>query len=72
MLLSRRESGVPGKGFCVRGGPMSGRRDTVAPPATLCDWIAMPDEPPYCEKCRAPWVWGNDFCVQCGFVLVTP
>jgi len=72
MLLSRRESGVPGKGFCVCGGPMSGRRDTVAPPAALCDWIAMPDEPPYCEKCRAPWVWGNDFCIQCGFVLVTP
>ena len=21
----------------------------------------------YCEKCRAPWVSGNDFCVQCGF-----
>ena len=22
----------------------------------------------YCEKCRAPWVSGNDFCVQCGYV----
>lgn len=21
----------------------------------------------YCEKCRAPWISGNDFCVQCGF-----
>ena len=21
----------------------------------------------YCEKCRAPWVSGNDFCVQCGY-----
>jgi len=48
---------------------MSGPRDTVAPPATLCDWIAIPEDPAYCEKCRAPWVWGNDFCVQCGFVL---
>ena len=72
MLLSRSESGVPSKGFCVHGGPMSGPRDTVAPPATLCDWIAIPEDPAYCEKCRAPWVWGNDFCVQCGFVLVTP
>jgi len=24
--------------------------------------------PDYCEKCRAPWVPGNDFCVQCGHV----
>lgn len=24
----------------------------------------------YCEKCRAPWVSGNDFCVQCGFTLM--
>ena len=26
-------------------------------------------EPRYCPQCRAPWVWGNDFCVQCGHVL---
>jgi len=23
-------------------------------------------EEKYCPVCRAPWVWGNDFCVQCG------
>jgi len=27
------------------------------------------EETHYCERCRAPWVWGNDFCVQCGFRL---
>ena len=27
-------------------------------------------EPQYCPTCRAPWVWGNDFCVQCGFVAM--
>lgn len=27
-------------------------------------------DPNYCEKCRAPWVSGNDFCVQCGFNLM--
>ena len=26
-------------------------------------------DPKYCPKCRAPWVWGNDFCVQCGYFL---
>lgn len=20
----------------------------------------------YCPDCRAPWVFGNDFCVKCG------
>ncbi len=31
----------------------------------------MPDkEPDYCEVCRAPWVSGNDFCVQCGEALM--
>ncbi len=24
----------------------------------------------YCEQCRAPWVSGNDFCVQCGHTLM--
>ena len=24
----------------------------------------------YCEKCRAPWVSGNDFCVQCGYQIM--
>ena len=24
----------------------------------------------YCPICRAPWVWGNDFCVQCGHTLM--
>jgi hypothetical protein len=28
------------------------------------------NEPKYCEKCRAPWISGNDFCVQCGFRLM--
>jgi hypothetical protein len=32
----------------------------------------MAEEPKYCEKCRAPWVWGNDFCVQCGYRLPAP
>jgi hypothetical protein len=32
----------------------------------------MPEDPAYCEEGRAPWVWGNDFCVQCGFVLTAP
>ena len=26
-------------------------------------------EPQYCSKCQAPWVWGNDLCVQCGRLL---
>ena len=30
------------------------------------------EEPKYCPQCRAPWVWGNDFCVQCGFTLLRP
>ena len=24
----------------------------------------------YCEKCCAPWVSGNDFCVQCGYQIM--
>lgn len=24
----------------------------------------------YCPKCRAPWVWRNDLCVQCGHALM--
>ena len=24
----------------------------------------------YCEECRAPWVSGNDFCVQCGYRIM--
>lgn len=27
-------------------------------------------EPEYCPQCGAPWVWGNDFCVQCGHPLM--
>ena len=27
------------------------------------------EEPQYCTMCRAPWVRGNDFCVQCGYFL---
>jgi hypothetical protein len=28
------------------------------------------DEIEYCEKCNAPWVSGNDFCVQCGHTIM--
>jgi hypothetical protein len=28
------------------------------------------DEIKYCEKCNAPWVSGNDFCVQCGHTIM--
>ena len=31
--------------------------------------VVAEEEPKYCPQCRAPWVWGNDFCVQCGHVL---
>jgi len=24
----------------------------------------------YCQQCNAPWVAGNDFCVQCGADLM--
>ena len=28
-------------------------------------------EPQCCPDCRAPWVWRNGFCVQCGHALMT-
>jgi len=27
-------------------------------------------EPQYCPVCQAPWVWGMEFCVQCGDPLM--
>ena len=38
----------------------------------FCYWnktVTDTEEPRYCPMCRAPWVWGNDFCVQCGHFL---
>lgn len=28
------------------------------------------EEPKYCLQCRAPWVWGNEFCVECGYAFL--
>ena len=30
----------------------------------------MVDDLDYCPGCRAPWVSGNDFCVQCGMTVM--